>query len=582
MEQPDTGRDEHQYWLQNTYQGNKLPEFTTKALIAGGLVGALLMASNVYVGLKTGFLAGGSILAAILSFIILRSVRQSFSVLENNIAQTVASAAGTLGIVVIVPPALTMLGHEFSVYQMFFWLLSVGLLGVLFAIPLRRQSIVVDKLRFPSGTACASTITAMHADAGDAVKQGKVLGISGFLGSVFIWFKDAIPQLIPSTTFLPGKISGVGFNQLMVGINWSPLFVGVGMLIGPRIGISLFLGVVAAWGIIGPMLIANGVIETAAYPAIRNWTMWPAIGMMVAAGITTLLMRGRIIFQTFRSMRSASFSSEGALEFPFGMWLAGVIVLAIVISSIMQSFFQIPVWMTLLAIPLAFILTSVAVRTYGETDVNPVAPMGWTAQITFGALSPGNTFTNVIGGGMTAATANAAGDMMGDLKTGYLLGATPRRQTYAQLIGVIIGMCVALPVFYLLTSVYTLGGAELPAPAGISWSGLANVLAEGFKALPPYSANGLYTGILLGVLLTVGGNSKAKWIIPSPLGIGIAMILPATFSLAIVLGSVIAVILKKASPRWWENYSMPLASGLIAGEAVFAIIIIFLRTTGIL
>jgi uncharacterized oligopeptide transporter (OPT) family protein len=568
-------------WGETRYRGNTMPEFTLKAIVAGALVGVLLMGSNVYVGLKTGFLAGGSILAAILSFIILRSLRTSFSVLENNISQTVASAAGTVGVVVIVPPALIMLGHEFSAYQIFFWLLSVSILGVLFAVPLRRQIIVVDKLPFPSGTACATTITAMHANNGDAVKQGKVLGLSGLLASIFIWFKDAIPQLIPATTFLPGKISGIGFNQLMVGVNWSPLFLGVGMLIGPRIGLSLFIGVVAAWGVLAPVLVTNGIIETVSYPALRGWIMWPAIGMMVAAGITTLLMRGRIIVQTLRSMRGASITSGGGFELPFKIWLAGVVFLTIIISIIMQIFFQISVWITLIAIPLAFILTSVAVRTYGETDVNPVAPMGWTAQITFGALAPGITFTNVIGGGTTAATSSSAGDMMGDLKTGYLLGATPRRQTYAQFIGVVIGTCVALPVFYLLTSVYTLGGAELPAPAGISWSGLASVLAEGFRALPPYSASGVYVGILSGVLLTVGENSKMKRVFPSPIGIGIAMILPAIISLAIVLGSIAAVIVKKAAPQWWENYSMSLASGLIAGEAVFALLIIVLRSAGV-
>ncbi len=573
--------NEGKKWTETRYRGNSMPEFTMKALITGSMVGALLMGSNVYVGLKTGFTPGGSILAAILSFIILRSLKTNFSILENNIAQTVASAAASIGIIVAILPALIMLGHEFSMYQIFLWLLSVCFLGVLFAVPLRRQTIVADQLPFPSGTACATTITAMHADEKDAIKKGRVLGLSGAFAAVVIWLRDAIPQLIPANTFIPGKISGIGFNQLMVGINWSPLFVGVGMLIGPRIGLSLFLGVIAAWGILSPILVVNGIIETASYPALRGWTMWPAIGMMVAAGITTIIIKWRIIVQTFRSMRSASLTSSGGLEFPFSLWLAGVILLSIIVSVLMQSFFQIPVWMTILVIPLAFILTSVAVRTYGETDINPVAPMGWTTQITFGALAPGITLTNVIGGGVTGATSSSAGDIMGDLKTGYLLGATPRRQTYAQFIGVIVGICVALPVFSLLTSVYTVGGAELPAPAGVSWSGLASVLAEGFKALPPHSANGVYAGIALGVLLTLGSNTKMKGFFPSPIGIGIAMILPARFSLAIVLGSIIVVVIKKVAPGWWGNYSMSLASGLIAGEAVFALIIIVLRTTGV-
>ncbi len=573
--------NENKDWIETRYRGNTMPEFTVKALIAGGLVGIVLMGSNVYVGLKTGLFAGGSIFSAILCFLILRTFRKSFSVLENNIAQTVTSAAASIGVVVSVLPALLMLGYEFSMHQIFIWLLTVSFLGVLYAVPLRKQSIMIEKLPFPSGTACAATITAMHAGEENAVKKGKVLGLSGVLASVFVWFRDAVPAIIPGTTILPGKISGIGFNQLMIGINWSPLFFGVGMLIGPRIGVSLLIGAAAAWGILGPVLVNSGIIESASYPAIRNWTMWPAIAMMVAAGITSLVLRGKLFAQTFRSMKRTSFDTTDGLEFPFGLWLVILVVCTIILSIIMHVFFQIQIWITLIAIPISFILTSVAVRTYGETNVNPAGPMGWTTQITFGALAPGKTMANVIGGGVSAQTSNSAGDMMGDLKTGYLLGATPRRQTYAQFLGVIIGTCVALPVFYLLTSTYTLGNAELPAPAGVSWSGLAEVLTRGFQALPQHSTIGIVAGLCAGILLTMGGTSKMTRLIPSPIGIGIAMILPAIIFIPIFLGSMAAVILKKIFPQWWEDYSMPLASGLIAGEAVIAIIIMVLRSTGV-
>jgi uncharacterized oligopeptide transporter (OPT) family protein len=579
MDTPSIGNDEKQK-SGGRYRGDTIPEFTVKAVITGGFVGALLMASNVYVGLKTGFFAGGSIFSAILCFVILRSFRTSFSVLENNIAQTVASAAASIGVVVSVLPALTMLGYEFSIYEYFIWLLAVSFLGVLFAVPLRKQSIDVEKLPFPSGTACAATITAMHADATDAVRKGEMLGLSGFLTAIIVWFRDAIPVFIPFSSFFPGKISGIGLNQLMIGFSWMPMLFGVGMLVGSRVGISLLLGSLIAFGVIGPMLVTNGIIETASFTEIRGWTMWPALAMMITAGLVSLLMKGNLFIQTLCSMKGASINSVGGYEFPFRKWLTGLIVSSIVICIVMQAFFNIPVWMSLLLIVIAFILTSVAVRTYGETDVLPAGQMGWTTQILFGALSPGNTLTNVMTGGISASGANTAGDVMGDFKAGYILGATPRRQTYGQFIGVVIGTCVALPVFFLLTSVYTLGNAELPAPAGVSWSGLANVLVEGFRALPPYSTTGVYIGILSGVLLSIGSNTNLRRFIPSPIGIGVAMLLPATMSFSIFAGAMIAVMVKKAYLRWWETYSMPLASGLIAGEAVVGLIIILLQTVG--
>lgn len=580
METTNLEKEERE-WIETQYRGNSMREFTIKAVIAGGLVGALLIASNVFVGLKTGIFAGGSILSAILSFVILRSFRASFSLLENNIAQTVASAAATIGVVVSVLPALIMMGYEFTIYQIFPWLLFVSFLGVLFAVTLRKQTIVTEKLPFPSGTACAATISAMHAGEGEAMKKGKMLGFSGLLAAIIIWFRDGIPSLIPATTFLPGKISGTGFNQLLVGFNWSPLFFGVGMLIGPRIGISLLIGTFIGWGTIGPVLGSAGIIETVGYGHVSRWTMWPAIALMIAAGFTSLIMKGGIILRSLRSMKGSSFGSDDNLELPFVFWFAGIILCILVISIVMRSIFMIPAWVSIVSIPVSFILASVAVRAYGETDVNPAGTMGHASQITFGVLAPGKLLTNVMTGGVSASTANSAADIMGDLKTGYLLGATPRRQTYAQFIGVIIGACVALPVFNLLISTYDIGSAELPAPAGVSWSGLANVLVGGFRALPPYSDIAVYAGIIIGILLTVGSNTKIKNVVPSPIGIGIAMILPAMYSLPIFLGSMITVALKKSIPGWWGNNSLYVASGLIAGEAVLALIIIILRTTGV-
>jgi len=582
METMQTLEREEQDWMEKVYQGYEMPEFTAKVIVVGALLGALAMASNVYMGLKIGFTEGGSILSAILCFAIIRALRGKLSVLENNIAQTVASAAASIGIMVSVMPALILLGYTLTKLEIFFWVLFVGLLGVFFAIPLRKQLVVIEKLTFPTGTACATTIRAMHAHGEDALKKARALGITGLVSGIITWFRDATPAIIPPITSLPGKIGGFGFGQLTLGINWSPMLFGVGFLIGPRIGISLLLGATLAWGILAPLLANAHVIEGISYREITHWTMWLAIALMVSAGFTSMAMKGRLIVRAFQSMRGAKYSGKDRIEFPFQLWLPGILIAAVSVALIMQFALQIPVWMGLLAIVLSFVFATVAIRAYGETDINPVGTMGHSTQILYGALAPGKTLTNLMAGGVTAGCADTAADMMQDLKTGYLLGATPRKQTYAQFLGVVVGAVVAVLIFLVVTEAYGVATEIMPAPAAVLWSGMAKVLSEGISALPEYTLVGVLGGAILGILLTILENTKWGQFIPSPYAMGIAVVVPAFFSLSMFLGSMVKLLLKKRFPKWIETYSTPIAAGGIAGEATIGVLIAILIVSGLL
>jgi len=584
MEKPDSLesiQSEEQDWLANVYQGDKLPELTGKVYIVGALLSVLLIATNIYVGLKTGLTQSGSILAALLGFAILRLFNTKSTVLENNNIQTMASAAGSIGIMVSAIPALILLGYNFSALQLFIWIILINILGVLFAVPLRKQFVVIEKLPFPSGTACAEAIKAMYAHGADAVKKTKHLLLTGLLSGLVTWFRDAVPAIIPAITNLPLTIGQYALQQIRLGLNWSPMLVGVGFLVGARIGASLLLGAIIGWVVLGPVLADAHVIEGFTMRQIRNWNMWAAIALMVSAGFTALALRGGTVLRAFRSMKQAKLQSSLGIEFSFSLWLGCVILSAIAISLVMQLLFQIPIWMTLLAVVVAYLFSILAVRAYGETDMNPVGAMGYATQMIYGAVAPGNMMTCVTTAGVTASGANQSADMMQDFKTGYLLGATPRRQTYAQLAGAAVGSVVAVPIFFALTGAYGIGTDSMPAPSAVSWSGMAQLFSKGFAALPPYTLFGIIGGLIVGILLTFFEKSKLRRFVPSPYGLGIAMIMPADFSIMIFLGAMVKVLLDKKFPRWMEEYSVSLASGLIVGESIIGVVISVLAVMGL-
>ncbi len=576
-----TAELEEKYWIDNVYQGDNLPELTWKVFAVGTILCLLLISSNIYMGLKTGITMGGSLIAALLAFVLIKAFKGSFSTLENNNAQTMASASASLGIMVSTIPALIMLGYEFSGFSLFIWILFIHIMGVLFSIPLRMQFVVIEKLTFPSGTACAETIKAMHAHMEQAVKKARVLGITGLISGVITWFRDGIPVIIPMITGFPGKIWGYSLGSLTLGINWSPMLFGVGFLVGPRIGISLLLGAIVGWGILAPLLANAHIIEGIAYPHVRNWTMWSAIALMVTSAILSLILKGNTILRAFKSMKRTKLGDVKKIDISFNLWLILFLTTAAIIAIVMQLLFHIPIWLTVIAIIFAYLFSIVAVRTYGETDINPVGAMGYGTQIIFGGLAPGNMMTNVMAAGITASGANQSADMMQDYKTGYLLGATPKKQTISQLAGVFIGSIAAVPIFYAVIGAYGLASEVLPAPSAVTWVGMAKFLSSGFSALPAYTEFGILCGILFGIILTLLENSPYRKITPSPFGIGIALFLPAFFSIVIFLGSIVRFILERKFKTWMESYSISLASGLILGDAVIGVFISILKVLGV-
>ncbi len=562
-------------------------QFTIRAVVVGCMLGGIVSAMNIYFGLRTGWSIGGSLIAAILgySFFAALKPKKAYGVLETNITQTAGSAAGTMtsaaGLLACIP-ALGMLGVELSYLELTLWALSIAYLGVFFAVPLRRQMVLVDKLRFPTGTATAETIMAMFASGQETVSKSQALIRFGAGAAVFTLAAYFVPQLghPPLDIGVFGVAAAWGFSLLI-----SPLMTGAGMIIGMRVAASLCLGAVVSWGIIGPAVQSAGWVEGAIMSykdGVRGWILWPGVAIMVADALTTLAMSWRSFLSAFKRTKGGAALEDEATAIPNTWWIGGLIIATVATVLVSHQFFQVPPLLTVLAVALSSILAMIAVRSTGETDINPIGGMGKVTQLVYGAIAPGAMTTNLLAAGITGSGASQAGDMMQDLKTGYLLGASPRGQFKAQLIGIFAGVVFCVPIYKLFDTAYEIGGEEIPAPAAHAWRAMAEVLAKGMDALPENATLAVACGLVFGVAMPLLRRIKAIGdYVPSGLAFGIAFIVPAYYSVAMFLGALAMVLWQKKNKAAAAALAFPVASGLIAGEGLMGIVTAVLTLLGI-
>ena len=556
-------------------------QLSVRAVLTGCVLGAVVAAMNISLGLKIGWSLGGSLIAAILGYTFWMPFRR-LSVLETNIAQTAGSACGsmasTAGLLSAIP-ALAMLGTTLSWGELVLWGTAVGFLGVFYAVPLRNQMVVLEKLRFPTGTATANTIQSMHADGAEAVRQAKVLLKFGVASGLFALGAYFIPQMeSPPLKFgVLGLLATWTFKLYL-----SPVFFGVGGLVGMRVGASMLVGAVVAWGLVGPWAKSSGLAagEVMSYAdGPRGWLLWPGVALMVMDAFGNLALSWKSILRTFTGGSSAheiSDMEDTKDQIPAMWWMGGLVAGAALAAFVSKSVFDIPVWMTLVAVGMSWILAMIAVRSTGETDINPIGGMGKVTQLTFGALAPGSTTTNLMAAGITSAGASQAGDMMQDLKTGRMLGAAPRKQFIAQCLGILSGIPIATGVYTLYSNVYDIGFDEVnaPAPAAHAWKAMSELLAKGFEALPQGAGMAVAIAGILGLILPVVRKilpEAQRGLVPSGLAMGIAFIVPAYYSVAIFLGCVVFGIWKRQSPEQHAGLAFAVASGVVAGDALMNI-----------
>ncbi|KAG2379019.1 hypothetical protein C9374_007657 [Naegleria lovaniensis] len=559
-------------------------EFTFRAIAVGALIGILVGAMNVNFGLRTGWTQGGSIFASILSIGVFKLIRPSrpFTKYETIITTTAASSAGTMastaGLVSSIP-ALKLLGFQYNVGELYLWALSVAFFGVYFAVPLRKHLIVIEKLRFPTGTATAATIKSMFAQGYETVKKARMLVFWGVFSALYSFIIFLVPPIAQPP--MPKILHDYGFTLYM-----DPLMIGGGMLSGPRSTASLLLGAIVGWGILAPIVDANGWTKgpVSSFSGARGWTLWVGLVRRVA-----IRGSGRTVQRHFgeRVILDHEQYELDSHMIPWWYCFIGLIFSSTLLMLIGHFVFDLKWYFVLLAIPLSAILSIVATRATGETDINPVGGMGKVGQFVFAGVAPKQTATNILSAGIISAGASQAGDMMHDLKAGYIIGVAPRKQFFAQIIGIVVGIITCIPIYKLYDTAYTIGSSSFPAPAAHAWKAVAEVLSKGTNGLPTNSVYGIIAGVVFGVVLTVIYKIiqivKPNWAqyFPSALAFGIGMIVPPKQSITMFIGAMLFTIWKRRWPETNNKYFFAVSSGLIAGEGIMGIFIALLKLAGL-
>lgn len=622
------------HWFKHVYQGDRMPQLTWRAVIMGGFLGMLMSASNLYTTLSVGWAFGIAITACVLSFVIWNFVRfcsggnlSQMSVLENACMASTASAAGystgstiatMFGALVLLyeAPAGVTADHVYTWDVSKWWVVTLftfftGLMGVFLAIPTKRQMINHEQLPFPSGIAAAETLRSLYSQSKEAVHKayalvaalgaGLVLGFLraaddilegiGFLKQFFEFIKEKmfsirIPETIDLSKLIPG-IYPTGVRPAGFAFEPSGLLIAAGMIVGLRISFSMLFSSLALYLVVAPWLasydpaiaaagghpsfgIADGVLN------VQRWALWGGTAVMVFSSLTSVALQWKTLARAFRRDKSAgSHDAELAkIEVP-GRWMFfGMIPITAGMLWLLYQEFGVVWYAGLIAVAMAFVLSLVGSRATGETDTTPIGAMGKVMQLIFAVLpdTKGMIIPNLASAGIAANSASSASDLLTDLKTGYLLGANPRKQFLAQFWGVFFGTVAIVPVWFLMVPTRAkLEAFQLPSTR--IWEAVARALTKGIDYLPTSAQKAILVGAVVGIVLPVIEKlapPKVKKFMPSSMGVGLAWVVTFQNSFSFALGAVIAWAWGKLHKRSCDGFNVPIASGLIAGESLMA------------
>jgi hypothetical protein len=308
-----------------------------------------------------------------------------------------------------------------------------------------------------------------------------------------------------------------------------------------------------------------------------KWLLWPGVTLMVISSLTSFAFSWRSILAAIPGRRRADAKSAAATADAGEVarkWFVGGLLVALVLSVVLQiAFFQIKWWAAIVAVLLSFALALVAARVSGETSITPVGAMGKVTQLVFGALVPEKPEPNLMAANVTGGAASQCADLLHDLKCGYLLGASPRLQSLAQICGALAGAVVGSGVYLFMfpNPGQQLMTSEFPAPAVAAWKAVAELFMVGFGALPKGTGTAMLVAAAFGVALPVIERllpKRAQTYTLSPASFGLAMVTPAYYSISMFIGGVIALCLGKCCPGWSKRFLVALCAGLIAGESL--------------
>lgn len=612
------------------YKKQNLPELTLRGLILGSILTIIFTASNVYLGLKVGLTFSSSIPAVVISMAVL-SLFKTSNILENNMVQTQASAAGTLSSVIFVIPGLFMCGYwsEFPLWQTFMICLCGGGLGVLFTIPLRRTMVVESKLAYPEGRAAAEILKVANKDQSNKKgKQGiKEIALGSFIAAIFSLLSNGFKLAASESNF------AFIWNKMAFGFSmgYSLALLGAGYLVGLAGAIALFVGMFLAWGIFTPYLsnfefdsVKNAVdlassvwsskVRLIGTGAIAIAALWTLIELLkpVIEGIKEIVKNVKITNQEKNERTNIDLS----LKSIFILFVLMVVGLFITFYSFVEDanlsiYYQMLFSFvgTLVSVLIGFFVAAACGYMAGlvGSSSSPISGIGLIGVIISSIvflvlgvelfqdpmLSKFAVALAIFTTSVILATAAISNDNLQDLKTGHLVGATPWKQQVALLVGCVFSALAIVPVLNLLYQAYGFVGAmpregmDASSALAAPQANLMSTIAQGIfhhNIEWGYMAFGVFVGILMIIIDKILRRTQ-KMSLP-PLAVGIGIYLPPAVNIPLVIGGILKYIVMQYLTKKYaknshkeeklascEQRGTLFASGLIVGESIFGVII---------
>ena len=553
------------------------PELTWVALITGWVIGVIIAVAIGYAALILGFSIEGSELAAILGFGVLRGILRRKSIIENNIVQTIASGVnGASSGMMFSVPALFLLGFgdKFDPVVLTFGCIAGAFLGIAFIIPLRKNMIDFERLTYPGGVAVATILKSP----GAGVRKAQILLAAAFTSAAVHWLTlhfEFDNYNLGALIGLPQYMNGIWYLSLMT--------IGVGFIAG-RGGIAFIIGGFVAYWFLAPMLSITNSFPLDAAGAVIN-TPGPlrlelfrpmGIGMLIGGAIMGVILAFPLILSAIRSMQKASQMSSSISndEMPIKMLYFAIVGAAILlcimaVTSAESVGLGRGIGMALLGTLWIWMAGIILSEAIGRTNWSPLSGMtlvGITLLIVltqaFGMERSDSIIAALMVGAATCVAMSQATDLMLDLKTGYLVGATPRMQQIGQFAGAWLGPIVVIMVIFVLHNAegYGLGSERLPAPQAQALASTIDGIMGGDVPTQKYVAGAVLGGILSAVMGGLG------------ITVGLGFYLPFNIVLTYSLGTLGRELSDRFKGKTWsEEVGIPLAAGLIVGEALVGV-----------
>lgn len=665
-----------------------LPQVTMRAVCAGLGIGTVVLFSNFFFGLQTGWVSMMCLPSALLGYALFESLKsyldKPFTDVENVFVQSVAVAVGTgplaYGFVGVIPALKHFLTPEesgpieLSSLQLIIWSLGIALFGVFFSVLLRKQVIVKEKLRFPSGSATATLIGVLHGSQAKVVINEQDLdeevereelhdeqnhelaeqttdspeephntqdennestdsegtSVKIYRRNISILLKSfnlsgaytLLAYFVPILRDLPIFGTYLAENYLWT-FQPSPAYIGQGIIMGLHTVTSMLGGAILGWAILAPLAQYKGWApgEIGDWKnGGQGWILWISLAIMLADTSVSFLVFGakaviqllrRPLFPYFTSTSTYSPLADGGEnqdqhgahishdhDAPSSQLvqhqaaLIGLLVSSLLCIALTRFVFGpiIPYYAIMFSVVLALFLSVLGVRALGETDLNPVSGIGKISQLVFALIiprsHPGAVLINLIAGAITEAGAQQAGDLMQDLKTGHLLGASPRAQFYGQVIGSIYSAFLSSWVYQLYESVYKIPGKLFRIPTAVVWIDCSRLVTG--EGTPEKAA--LFSAVffcifavisLIRNLYPTSGHPVIK-LLPSGIAVGIGMYNIPSFTIARFIGGCIAEYWSRKYPSHEDTVALIiLSSGLVLGEGVWSIPTLFMTSLNV-